>query len=137
MIVSAPSFSSRGETTERTFLPAIGADDARNAVRGKGGAMSGSVSITEHDGASTALVRVKPRASRARVVGVRAGAVEIALTAPPVDGAANEALVAFIAAACGVPKRDVTIVRGEKSREKLVRVAGVGADALRAALGGA
>lgn len=94
-----------------------------------------SPEITERDGAATFEVRVKPRASRAKVVGVHDGALEIALTAPPVDGAANEALVAFVAELCGVPKRDVAIVRGGKSRQKLVRVAGATADSLRRAFG--
>ena len=93
------------------------------------------LAMSERDGAVTFEVRVKPRASRAGVVGTREGAVEIALMAPPVEGAANDALVAFVAGACGLAKSRVSIVRGDKSRQKLVRVEGTSADALCAALG--
>jgi len=77
-------------------------------------------------------VRAKPRAARSRVVGVREGALEIALAAPPVDGAANEELVATLARALGVPKRDVVLLRGEASRAKLVEVRGLSAADVRA-----
>ena len=75
--------------------------------------------------AATIAVRVVPRAGRTAVTGKRGEAWLVRLAAPPVDGAANEALVALIAEICGRPRRDVTIVAGEKSRDKRVRVAGV------------
>jgi uncharacterized protein (TIGR00251 family) len=68
-------------------------------------------------------------------VGERAGAVVIRVTAPPVDGKANAALCALVARAAGVPARNVEIVRGHASRDKVVEVAGMGENALRAALG--
>ena len=77
-------------------------------------------------------VRVAPRASRDAVLGVHEGALKVALTAPPVDGEANAALVAFVAKRLGVAKRDVVIVRGETSRQKQLEVRGVGAEAVRA-----
>lgn len=77
-------------------------------------------------------VRVIPRASADRIQGEHAGALKVALTAPPVEGAANEALVALIAKALGVPRRDVEIVRGQRSRTKAVRIHGVSEDAVRA-----
>jgi uncharacterized protein YggU (UPF0235/DUF167 family) len=58
----------------------------------------------------------------------------VALTAPPVDGAANAALVAFLADALGVPQRAVTVVRGATGRNKQVRVEGVGPEAILALL---
>src|SRR5215510_5801002 len=67
-------------------------------------------------------VRVIPRARRSSVAGMRGDAWLIRLQAPPVDGAANEELVALLSRVLGVPKRDVTIVSGERSREKRVRV---------------
>ncbi len=70
-------------------------------------------------------VRVIPRASRTHVAGERDGALLIRLAAPPVDGAANEALVAFLAKALAVPRRSVTLVRGETARAKTLDVAGV------------
>ena len=79
-------------------------------------------------------VRVQPRAKRTEVVGERGGAIVVRLAAPPVDGKANAALCAFVAARAGVPKRAVEIVRGASARDKTVRVDGVCASALRAAL---
>jgi uncharacterized protein (TIGR00251 family) len=81
-------------------------------------------------------VRLQPRAGRNEVVGERNGAVVIRVAAPPVDGRANEALRKLVAHRAGVPRSHVTIVRGERSRDKLVRVEGVGEAELRRALGG-
>src|SRR3954449_549553 len=80
-------------------------------------------------------VRVQPRARRDEVVGERGGAVVIRLAAPPVEGKANAALVAFLANAAGVPRSHVEIARGGSARDKVVRVEGVGEAALRRALG--
>ena len=57
--------------------------------------------------------------------GRRGDAILVRLNAPPVDGAANEALIAFLADALDVPRRDISLVAGEKSRDKRVRVAGL------------
>lgn len=92
------------------------------------------VEITERDGAVLVPVRVQPRASRNAVLGEHDGAVKIALTAPPVDGEANAALVAFLAKHLGVARRDVEIVQGATGRSKLVAVRGTTADAVRAQL---
>jgi uncharacterized protein (TIGR00251 family) len=73
-------------------------------------------------------VRVIPRAGRSEVAGTRDGALLVRLNAPPVEGAANDELLEVIADALAVPKRAVTIVSGERSRTKRVRVAGVHAD---------
>lgn len=70
-------------------------------------------------------VKVQPRSSREALLGVHDGALKIALTAPPVDGEANAALIAYLAGALGVPKRAVRIVRGETSKTKTVEVDGV------------
>lgn len=79
-------------------------------------------------------VLVQPRASRTRVVGVHDGRLKVQLAAPPVDGEANAALVAFLAGALGVRKADVTITRGETGRRKTVRVAGTTAAQVEGAL---
>jgi uncharacterized protein (TIGR00251 family) len=79
-------------------------------------------------------IRLQPRARRNEVVGERAGAVVIRLTAPPVDGKANAALCAFVARAAGVPPSRVSVVRGQTSRDKVVRVEGVPESFLRSAL---
>lgn len=70
-------------------------------------------------------VRLQPRASRDEIAGVHGGALKIRLHAPPVDGAANEALVAFLADRLAVPRRAIRIVTGATSRTKLVEVEGV------------
>ena len=79
----------------------------------------------------TIPVRVAPRAGRTGLDGVVEGALRVRLAAPPVEGAANRALVEFLADLLGVPKRDVAIVRGERGRQKLVRVRGLTPDELR------
>ncbi|MGB5681912.1 MAG: DUF167 domain-containing protein [Polyangiales bacterium] len=85
--------------------------------------MSG-LRVQREDGAITFEVRVAPRASRNRVVGVQDGLLKVALTAPPVDGAANEALRKLLSKTLGVSKSAVEIVRGERGRTKLLRVRG-------------
>lgn len=76
-------------------------------------------------------VLVQPRASRDGVAGMHGGSLKVRLTAPPVDGAANEALVRFLAGFFGLPRRDVTIVSGERGRRKRVRLAGLTDEAAR------
>ena len=70
-------------------------------------------------------VRVIPRAGRTGFAGLRDGALLVRLAAAPVDGAANAELIALIARALRIPKRDITIVSGERARSKRVRIAGV------------
>lgn len=82
-------------------------------------------SITEANGSVTFAVRVAPRSSRNQIVGVEGGALKIKLTAPPVEGAANAALIEFVAEWLGVRRSAVSIVSGDKARNKLVRVTGV------------
>jgi uncharacterized protein (TIGR00251 family) len=79
---------------------------------------------------------VTPRASRARLGPVAGERIKIAVTAPPVDGEANAAVIECVARALGVPKRSVSIASGEASRRKSVRVAGVTLAQLEAALAG-
>jgi uncharacterized protein len=80
-------------------------------------------------------VRLQPRARRDEIAGERDGAVVVRVTAPPVDGRANAALVRLIAKRAGVAKRRVEVVRGERARDKLIRVEGIGGPELRRALG--
>jgi hypothetical protein len=70
-------------------------------------------------------VRVIPRASKTAIAGWRGDAVLVRLAAPPVEGAANDALVAYLARALGVPRRQVSIVAGHKSRDKRVAIDGL------------
>lgn len=87
------------------------------------------------DGEAT-IVRVKivPGASKTRCLGEWDGRARIAVAAPPEKGKANKALIAFLAGAVGVQKRDVAIVAGLTSRLKNVRIARAGEREIRAAL---
>lgn len=79
-------------------------------------------------------VLVQPRASRTRVVGEHDGRLKIQLAAPPVDGEANAALLAFLADALGVKRAEVALLAGESGRRKRVRIAGVTAASASEAL---
>ncbi|MBF0417380.1 MAG: YggU family protein [Magnetococcales bacterium] len=68
--------------------------------------------------------RVQPRASRDKILGAREGVLAVSLTAPPVEGAANEAVIRLFAKALHVAKGGVRIVRGERSRDKVIRITG-------------
>ena len=70
-------------------------------------------------------VRVQPRASRTEFAGPHGEAVKIRLAAPPVEGAANAELIAFLAKRLGVSRSAVMIVRGERGRDKVVEVEGI------------
>lgn len=70
-------------------------------------------------------VHVQPRASRTELAGLHAGALKVRVAAPPVDAAANRALIEFLAERLGVSRRSVRIVAGEKSRTKLLEADGV------------
>ncbi len=75
------------------------------------------------DGADLILrVQVQPRASCDEFAGIHAGALKVRLTSPPVDGEANAALIAFLAEAFGVAKRQVTLLKGATGRAKQLRI---------------
>lgn len=76
----------------------------------------------------------QPGARATRLAGLHDGKPKIQLQAPPVDGAANAALIAFVAERCRVPRSRVRIVQGQSSRIKRVEVDGLTEDALQAAL---
>jgi uncharacterized protein (TIGR00251 family) len=87
--------------------------------------------ILEIGSSITFMVRVIPRSSRTEIVGEHDGVLKVKLASPPVDGAANAELVQLIAKKLGVPKSAVTIVSGETSKTKRLRVDGVRAEQLR------
>ncbi len=74
----------------------------------------------------TFKVRVTPRASKNQIVGVEGDAVKVRLAAPPVEGKANEALVKFLASLLDVPRSSLEIIAGQSSRNKVIRIRGVG-----------
>ncbi len=82
----------------------------------------------------TLSVRVHPGARKNAVTGIHADALKIALTSPPVDGKANEALIAFLAEALRVPRARIALVAGISSRSKTVRITGKSAAEVAAAL---
>jgi uncharacterized protein len=79
-------------------------------------------------------IRLQPRSKRDEVVGERADAIVVRVTAPPVDGKANAALCAYIARILRISSSRVTVVRGQTSRDKTVHVQGVAPSEVRAAL---
>lgn len=83
---------------------------------------------------STIRVRLLPRGSKDELSGIRDGTLHVKVTAPPVEGRANRALCKLIAKRAGVAPSRVRVVRGEKSREKVVCVEGMDAVELREAL---
>lgn len=83
--------------------------------------------ITQEGGAIVFDVQVVPRASKEKLGPIVGDRLKVQLTAPPVDGAANQALRALLAKLLGVPRSQVEIVRGETGRKKTLRVQGVAA----------
>jgi uncharacterized protein (TIGR00251 family) len=79
-------------------------------------------------------VHVQPRAARTEVVGRHGDAIKIRLRAPPVDGAANEELLRFVAERLGLPRNAVTLARGATARAKTVAVSGRNEQAVAAAM---
>jgi uncharacterized protein len=79
-------------------------------------------------------VRAHPGARKNGVTGIHAGAVKIALTAPPVDGKANEALITFLADALRLPRSRIALAAGATSRTKTVRITGKSAAEVTTAL---
>jgi uncharacterized protein (TIGR00251 family) len=95
-----------------------------------------ALDVRDTEDGVTLRVRVQPRASREGLGGERDGALVVSLTAPPVEGKANEALVRLLGRTLGVPPSAVRVVRGATGRDKRVAVAGVTAAAALARLGG-
>lgn len=77
-------------------------------------------------------VHVQPRASRSEITGLHGDALKVRLAAPPVDGAANDALVELLAETFAVARRSIRILAGEHSRSKIVEIEGVTDGAVRA-----
>ena len=111
--------------------PAKRGDDGWGQGAGAHEAAWRDLALTPAPTGVTIPVRAVPRASRNAVEGVIEGALRVRLTAPPVEGAANKALVAFLAHTLSVPARDLTITGGEWGRRKLVHVRGLTPDEVR------
>ena len=83
------------------------------------------IKLTARDNTITFGVRVQPRASQTAIVGELDGALKLRLAAPPVDGAANEELVRWLAKFFDVPRAAIEILSGATAKQKLIRVSGV------------
>ena len=92
------------------------------------------IEVRDVAGGATLRVRVSPRAPRDEMAGERNGALVVRLTAPPVEGQANAALVRFLARHLGIAPSAVSVTQGAKTRDKVLLVAGARADDLRAGL---
>ncbi len=93
------------------------------------------MAVREASGGAELEVWVQPRASRDEVAGLQGEALKVRITAPPVDGEANAALVRFLAKRLGVPRGAVTVVRGQTGRRKTLRIEGLSAEVVRERLG--
>ena len=74
---------------------------------------------------------IQPKSSKNEVVGIHNGEIKIKITAPPIDGRANEGLIEYLSDLFDVPKRDIILVKGETGRHKTVDIAGVALEAAR------
>jgi uncharacterized protein (TIGR00251 family) len=92
------------------------------------------VSIHESSAGITFAIKVHPRAKRNAITGEIGDALKVALTAPPVDGKANEACIEFFAKLLKVPRSSVTIAAGLTSRNKVIRVTGLTVEEVRGRL---
>ena len=89
------------------------------------------IPIRDTPAGATFQVKVQPRAKKDAIIGEVGDALKLALTAPPIEGRANEACIAFLAKLLNVPRSSVTIAAGLSSRNKVVRVAGMAAEQIR------
>lgn len=93
------------------------------------------ISIHDTPSGITFAVKVHPRAKKNAITGELGDALKLSLTAPPLEGRANEACIEFFANLLKVPRSSVTIASGQTSRRKVVRVAGLSPEELRKRLG--
>lgn len=89
--------------------------------------------LAEHPGGVLIRVRLQPRSSRNQIEGLHENSLKIRLTAPPVEGEANRALMEFLSDVTGLKKSDFSISYGHKSRDKSVLAVGASIRALEAA----
>lgn len=94
----------------------------------------GAGPITATSGGVRIRIHVQPRAARSEAVGIHGEAIKIRLAAPPVEGAANDELVRFLAAQLKVPARQVSLDSGAASRQKTVTITGVTVEQVTGAL---
>ena len=81
--------------------------------------------LKQTEASATLTVRIQPRASKNNATRMEDGSLKIRLTAPPVDGAANEALIKYLSDVLSVSKSQVEIVSGHTGRQKIIRITGM------------
>lgn len=89
------------------------------------------IPIRDASAGASFAVRIHPRAKENVITGEIGDALKVSLTAPPIDGRANEACIEFFAKLLKVPRSSVTIASGLSSRNKVIRVAGLSAEDVR------
>jgi uncharacterized protein len=93
------------------------------------------IPIQDTAGGASFAVKVQPRARKSRITGEFGDAIKLALTAPPIEGRANDAWIEFPANLLKVPRSSITIASGASGRRKVIRVAGLSAEQVRNRLG--
>lgn len=93
------------------------------------------IELRETNGSVTLKLRVQPRASRTELTGEHAGALKLKISAPPVDGKANQECRRFLAKLLGVSATSVEIISGDSSRDKVIRIHNISARRVLDALG--
>ena len=89
------------------------------------------IPVRQHGCNISFQIRIHPRAKRTAITGEVGDALKLALTAPPVDGKANQACIDFFAKLLNLPRSSVSIAAGQSSRNKVIRVAGLSAEEIR------
>jgi uncharacterized protein len=89
------------------------------------------IDLKESQAGTTFAVKIHPRAKKNAITGQVGDALKVALTAPPIDGKANQACIEFFAKLLNVPRSFVTIAAGQTSRNKVIRVAGLSAEEIK------
>ena len=92
------------------------------------------IPINDTANGATFAVRLHPRAKKNAITGTLGDALKISLTAPPIEGRANDACIEFLADLLKLPRSSITIAAGQTSRNKLIRISGVSAADVEARL---
>lgn len=92
------------------------------------------IKVQDVSGGASFAVKVPPRARRNGITGIVGDALKLDLTAPPIDGRANQSCIDFLAELLEVPRSSVTIAAGQNSRNKIIRVEGLSAEQVRGRL---
>jgi len=93
------------------------------------------LTIRDNDAGVTFAIKIHPRAKKNAITGQIGDALKLSLTAPPIEGRANDACIEFFAKLLKVPRSSVTIASGQTGRNKVIRIAGLSAEELRKRLG--